>query len=137
MVYRTPSEWMLGRLRALTRRGFDFRDLVDAIEFRDFMLGASSGFQADCQYFGLGSESKAIEFLNRLAAGEGSGAPLGDKFALAIRLTKVVRDTGGSQQLIESMRAWFASLSEELSEFSSLRSIVSMLHNEVWVKPAS
>lgn len=136
MVYRTPSEWMLGRLRALTRRGFDFRDLVDALEFRDFMLGGSSGFTVDCQYFGLGSESKAIDFLNRLTAGEGAGSPLGDKFALAIRLTKVVRESGGSQPLIDAMRAWLATLGDELSEFSSLRSVVSMLHNEVWVKPA-
>ena len=135
MVYRTPSEWMLGRLRALTRRGFDFRDLVDAIEFRDFMLGASGVVSVDCQYFGLGSESKAIEFLNRLTAGEGAGAPLGDKFALAIRLTKVVRESGGSQQLIDSMRSWLGSLADDLSEFSSLRSVVSMLQNEVWVKP--
>lgn len=135
MVYRTPSEWMLGRLRALTRRGFDFKDLVDATEFRDFMLGSSSGVIIDCQYFGLGSESRAIEFLNRLTAGEGAGAPLGDKFALAIRLTKVVRESGGSQQLIDSMRNWLSSLGDELSEFSSLRSVVSMLQSEVWVKP--
>ena len=101
------------------------------------MLGGSSGFTVHCHYFGLGSESKAIDFLNRLAAGEGSGAPLGDKLALAIRLTKVVREVGGSQQLIDSMRAWLATLGDELSEFSSLRSIVAMLHNEVWVKPAS
>jgi hypothetical protein len=135
MVYRTPSEWMLGRLRSLTRRGFDFRDLVDAIEFRDFMLGAPHDFTSDCQYFGLGTESKAVEFLNRLSAGEGAGAPLGDKLALAIRLTKVVRDSGGSQALVDSLRSWLTALGDELSEFSSLRSVIMMLHNEASVKP--
>ena len=136
MVYRTPSEWMLGRLRALTRRGFDFLDLVDAMEFRDFMLGASPK-GASCEYFGLGSETRAIEFLNRLSAGEGAGAPLGDKFALAIRLTKVMRDNGASQALVEAMRAWLGILGDELSEFSSLRSVISMLQNEIWIRPST
>lgn len=137
MVYRTPGEWMLGRLRSLTRRGFDFRDLVDAIEFRDFMLGAAVGFRSDCQYFGLGSESKAIEFLKRLSAGEGAGAPLGDKLALAIRLTKVVRDHGGSQPLVEALREWLTALGDELSEFSSLISVIMMCKNEAWVRPSA
>jgi hypothetical protein len=109
---------------------------VDAVEFRDFMLGAPHGFVPDCQYFGLGTESKAIEFLRRLSAGEGAGAPLGDKLALAIRLTKVVRDSGGSQALVESLRSWLTVLGDELSEFSSLRSVIMMLQNEAWIKPA-
>lgn len=133
MVHRSPGSWLLGRLRALTRRGFDFADLVDAVEFRDFMLGAAVAPAGDERpWFGLETEARAIDFACRLAQGDGSGAPLGDKLALAIRLVRDVRLQGASPRIVGALKEWLGRIKErDLAEFSSLQAVVSVLEREL------
>lgn len=133
MVHTSPGGWLLGRLRTLTRRGFDFDDLVDAIQFRDFMLGTAMAPAGDERpWFGLETEAKALEFAERLARGDGSGAPLGDKFALAIRLCKEVRDYGASDAVVEALKVWLGVMRErDLSEFSSLHAVIGVLERQL------
>lgn len=133
MVYGNPSDWLLGRLRQLTQRGFNFADLVDAVEFRDFMLGASLAPNGvERAWFGLETEARATEFAQRLAAGDGSGAPLGDRLALAIRLTREVHERGASQSIVDALKVWLNGMREgDISDFSSLQSVIGVIERQL------
>lgn len=128
----SPGTLLLGQLRRLTREGFDLNDLKSAVELRDGLLGSPTARVDDTTFLGFESEEMAVMFLERLASGEGSAAPIGDRLALAIRATLEVNRRGASKPIADALLGLIRRLREfEISEFSSLQAVVRVLESEI------
>ncbi|MEY4668564.1 MAG: hypothetical protein RL518_1263 [Pseudomonadota bacterium] len=111
MIYNRPGEWVEVQMRILVAEGFELADLREVVRSRDRMLGATSdGPTTRLPWSHLGSEESNIAFVRDLANGAGVVSPLGDRLALAVRMTDNLRLQSPSPRLLEAIDDWFESM---------------------------
>jgi hypothetical protein len=135
MHFLKAGRWLEDHLRLMSLREVRFTDLVEAAARRDRMLGGVTDERTGRLPWGrLDSEEDDIAFLRNLADGHGSGAPLGDRIALAIRIVANLRGEEVSPRLIEVLLTWIDTMQceeDEGYEGSSLRTAFDILRREL------
>lgn len=127
-------DWLQDQIRQLTVRRLGFEDLVELVIMRDLLNAVAQEVPADrLPWSGAEAEDQMLSFIESLIGDFGVTAPLGDRIALAIRMTDSVRRHRRSLKVMRALEQWLDGLEGD-DDDEILQPVLELLRRELGIR---